>query len=75
MRKFRLALTALVALLLVVGLVVARQDSKAPADQLKGPLPPHYRKLNLSEEQLQKIRNIQKEYRGKLRDLKKQYLT
>jgi hypothetical protein len=72
--------------LLVVGLLLGggwlwAQDNKEskelkkeepPAQRLRGQLPANYKKLGLSDEQIQKIYRIQADYQTKVRELEDQ---
>ena len=59
---------------LVGGLSVGQDkkgdDKTEPPTKLKGTLPPHWKKLALSEEQVQKVYKIHHDYDTKIGDLK-----
>jgi hypothetical protein len=78
MQRSLLTLFAAVALLLG-GLLIAQGKPQIPADKpgdppprLKGQLPPNFRKLGLSEEQVQRIYRIQADYDAKYEALEAQ---
>lgn len=64
--------------LLIAGDYGWAQDGKdakkeeTPPQRLRGQLPPNYRKLGLSDEQVQKIYRIQADYQAKVKELEEQ---
>src|SRR5262245_1318036 len=67
----------LAALLVILGLGVAFStqisgDEKKDAPKAKGQLPPNWKKLGLSDDQVTKIYSIQSDYRAKIEPLQKQ---
>jgi hypothetical protein len=44
-------------------------DDKKPDDKVKGTLPPHYKALGLSEDQIQSVYKIQANYKTKIDEL------
>src|SRR5438874_1977198 len=58
--------------LLGSALLVSSGVSQEKKDKAKGQLPPGWKKLDLSKDQISKIYDIQGKYRGKIRDLEKQ---
>jgi hypothetical protein len=72
MYRLRLGLTVLsVALLggLLLGQDKKTTDKEPPP---RGPLPAHFKKLGLSEDQLTAVRKIRSEYRAKIEKLKQE---
>jgi hypothetical protein len=65
-----LALTGLLALLVVGGLLVAADEKKEPPP--KGTLPPKWKDLGLSDTQKKDIYSIQADFHGKISDLEAQ---
>jgi hypothetical protein len=48
------------------------KKEEAPPQRLRGQLPPNYRKLGLSDEQVQKIYRIQADFQVKVKELEEQ---
>jgi hypothetical protein len=77
MSRCRLMLAALIAALLLGGGSVG-QDKKTddkkdqPPVKLKGQLPPNWKKLGLSEDQVQKVYKVQADYDAKINALEQQ---
>ena len=75
MAQLRLLLVVLITALVLGGWSVGqdkKNDKKEPAVKLKGQLPPNWRKLGLSEEQVQKVYRIQADYDAKISALEAQ---
>ncbi|HXG08607.1 MAG TPA: hypothetical protein VNK04_02365 [Gemmataceae bacterium] len=75
MAQLRLLLVVLIIALVLGGWSVGqdkKNDKKEPAVKLKGQLPPNWRKLGLSEEQVQKVYRIQADYDAKISALEAQ---
>lgn len=77
MKQTCLWLSLSVVALLAIGQAWSFDDKKDSSDsktgpRLRGQLPQNYRKLSLSEEQVQKIYKIQAEYDDKVRALEEQ---
>jgi hypothetical protein len=73
MIRLRLGLTAL-AVLLLGGLLLAQDKKSTDKDPPppRGPLPAHFKKLGLSEDQLTAVRKIHNEYRTKIEKLRQE---
>lgn len=48
------------------------KKEESPPQRLRGQLPPNFRKLGLSDEQVQKIYRIQADYQAKVKELEEQ---
>jgi hypothetical protein len=59
-------------LLLASGLIAADSDKKDPESKPKGTLRPSWKKLGLSEDQVQEIYKVQTDYRSKIEALEQQ---
>jgi hypothetical protein len=70
-RAFRWVGVAVVAVLTAGGLTGDDKPKETPA-RVRGTLPTYFSKLGLSDEQKQKIHEIQAEYKTKIEDLEKQ---
>lgn len=68
-------LCGLLAVLLAVGWLVAADDKKAgdepkaPTPRAKGQLPPGFKKLGLTDDQVQRVYRIQGDYKAKIDEL------
>jgi hypothetical protein len=59
----------LVAVVALSGGFLLGQDKKPDDPKVKGTLPPHYKALGLSDDQLQKVYKVQASYKAKIDDL------
>jgi hypothetical protein len=60
------------AVLLALALVAGVSTSQEKKDKVKGQLPPGWKKLDLSKDQVSKIYEVQTKYRGKIKGLQEQ---
>lgn len=73
---FRIRFVAALLILGLVGFAASQEkdkDAKKPADKptkLKGFLPANFKKLGLTDKQVQEVYRVQAEYKSKLDDLK-----
>ena len=58
--------------ILGAALLVGSGESQEKKDKAKGQLPPGWKKLDLSKEQILKIYDVQGKYKARIRDLEKQ---
>src|SRR5262245_19199200 len=65
-------LGVLALLLAMSGLLAADADKKDPAPKPKGTLPPSWKKLGLTDDQLQQVYKVQADYRAKIEALEQQ---
>jgi hypothetical protein len=73
MYRLRLGVMALVVALFAGGWLMGDdpkgKDDKDPPAKIKGTLPKYWKKLGLSEEQVQKVYKIQADYQAKIAEL------